>query len=176
MIVRRWISKVALFVFVLLPCGSHVMADETGAPQTLELSVQMAKRDYAAEAEKKGSAPEERYPQFLKRMKQMRRAEGGVDASAKADRAGVSSEQVVTVVLSSSDIPIEYVINQDMAFATVDALKAYLRTQPVGTILRWDPGCIRVFDIPLLDDSEKLADFRAFCASVGIDFVLVPSG
>jgi hypothetical protein len=61
-------------------------------------------------------------------------------------------------------------------FRTVASLEAFLASRPPGTILRWNPGCVRVGGEPLLSSETDMDEFRAFCLEHQIDFVLVPSG
>ena len=61
-------------------------------------------------------------------------------------------------------------------FKSVVSLKSFIATLPPGTTLRWDPGCIRLGDEPLLSSEHEMAEFQAFCLEHQIHFDLVPSG
>lgn len=63
-----------------------------------------------------------------------------------------------------------------IGFHSLASFKEFLSTLPPGSILEWDPGCIRYGDEPLLSSREELEDFRAFCSDKKIKFILVPSG
>jgi hypothetical protein len=71
----------------------------------------------------------------------------------------------------------EYVfIIGEVAFRSVDALKKGIATFPKGSILKWAPSCKRMGGEPLLSSEEDMADFKKYCSSIGIQFILVPSG
>jgi hypothetical protein len=63
-----------------------------------------------------------------------------------------------------------------IGFHSLASFKEFLSTLPPGSILEWDPGCLRHGDEPLLSSREELEDFRAFCADKKIKFNLLPSG
>ena len=68
-----------------------------------------------------------------------------------------------------------FVIGQS-GFRSVASLKQHLETWPVGSELRWAPGCERLGGEPLLSSEEEMEAFRQFLSEKGIKFVLVPSG
>jgi hypothetical protein len=72
--------------------------------------------------------------------------------------------------------PYIFVINSVAAYRTLDGLKEYLRRLPKGSTLTWAPGCFRIGGEPLLSSEQEMRDFKAFCESCGINFVLVLSG
>ena len=61
-------------------------------------------------------------------------------------------------------------------FKSVDALKKFVSSLPPGSILEWNPGCIRWGGEPLLSSAQDMEDFKAFCVAKEINFILVPSG
>ena len=61
-------------------------------------------------------------------------------------------------------------------FRTVASLEDFLASRPPGTILRWNPGCVRVGGEPLLSSETEMEEFEAFCLARDIRFVLAPSG
>ena len=61
-------------------------------------------------------------------------------------------------------------------FKSITSLKKFLNHLPRGTILEWEPGCVRMGDEPLLSSQQDMDDFKAFCAERGIKFILLPSG
>ncbi len=137
-------------------CPSLTLADEE-APVTLILSLKYVPTEWEA------PPPPPRRPPPM---------------TMEAFAQGVVS--AVTPVTIDSILPTtlryDFVIEGGGTFTTVEALQDFLRTQKPGTRLIWDPGCARMGTMPLLDDPEGMAAFRAFCASIGIDFELVPSG
>jgi hypothetical protein len=54
-------------------------------------------------------------------------------------------------------------------------LKKFLGGLPPGSILEWDPGCIGMGGEPLLSSAEDMEDFKAFCVTNNIKFILLPS-
>ena len=68
------------------------------------------------------------------------------------------------------------VINGVVAYKTVDGLKKHLKDLPKASTLTWAPGCCRMGNEPLLNSPEEMKKFRDFCESIGVKFVLVPSG
>ena len=62
-----------------------------------------------------------------------------------------------------------------VAYKTVEGLKKFVKTLPKGSTLTWAPSC-RQGGGPLLDSEDDMKKFREFCESIGIKFVLVPSG
>ncbi|MBM4046079.1 MAG: hypothetical protein FJ279_13270 [Planctomycetes bacterium] len=69
-----------------------------------------------------------------------------------------------------------FVIGGVTAYRTVEGLKKRLKDLPKGSTLTWDPGCVRNGGEPLLGSQEEMKKFKEFCESIGIKFVLVPSG
>ncbi len=69
-----------------------------------------------------------------------------------------------------------FVINGHIAYKTIDGLKHHLERLPKDSKLTWSPGCDRFGDEPLLGSEEEMKKFKKFCESIGINFVLVPSG
>lgn len=69
-----------------------------------------------------------------------------------------------------------FVVNGVVAYKTVAGLKKYLKDLPEGSTLTWGPGCCRIGNEPLLGSQEEMEKFKEFCKSIGIKFVLVPSG
>ena len=61
-------------------------------------------------------------------------------------------------------------------FKSVASLKRFLSGLPPGSIIEWDPGCLRRGGEPLLSSREDMEDFKAFCAAQKIKLVLLPSG
>ena len=69
-----------------------------------------------------------------------------------------------------------FVIDGVLAYTTVNGLKKALKNFPTGSRLTWDPGCSLTGEEPLLSSEKAMKDFTDYCASIGIEFVLVPSG
>jgi hypothetical protein len=63
-----------------------------------------------------------------------------------------------------------------VGFKSVASLKKFLSDLPPGSILEWAPGCIRFGGEPLLSSEQDMEDFKAFCSTKKISFILVPSG
>ena len=61
-------------------------------------------------------------------------------------------------------------------FKSVASLKKFVSGLPPGSILEWDPGCIRWGGEPLLSSAQDMEDFKAFCVAKKINFILLPSG
>lgn len=78
-------------------------------------------------------------------------------------------------VLDAAPAEFIFVIG-DSEFKTVESLKSFLSLLPAGATLEWAPGCMRVGREPLLSSEGEMEDFKEFCAALGINFVLVPSG
>jgi hypothetical protein len=69
-----------------------------------------------------------------------------------------------------------FVLGGAVAYKTLDGLKDHLKGLSKGSTLTWSPGCDRMGDEPLLGSADGLRKFREFCASIGLKFILVPSG
>ena len=69
-----------------------------------------------------------------------------------------------------------FVINSVVAYKTVDGLKNYLKDLPKDSTLTWGPGCCRIGGEPIIGSEVEMEKFKAFCESVGIKFIVVPSG
>ena len=69
-----------------------------------------------------------------------------------------------------------YVINGLVTYRTLEELKRDLRSYPKGSTLTWSPGCMRMGNETQLDSEEHLGAFKAFCDSIGMTFIIVPSG
>lgn len=61
-------------------------------------------------------------------------------------------------------------------FSSVESLKRFIPHIPKGSTLRWDPGCKRSGDEPLLSSSKDMDAFAAHCRKSGIHLEIVPSG
>lgn len=71
----------------------------------------------------------------------------------------------------------EYVfIIGEIAYRSVDDLKKGISHFTKGSILRWAPGCRRSGDEPLLSSEKEMQAFKTYCESLGIKFILIPSG
>lgn len=82
------------------------------------------------------------------------------------------------VQIADAGEPKQYVflINGAVAYRTLDGLKKYLAHLPKGSSLTWAPGCCRIGNEPLIGSADEMRTFKAFCASIGITFILVPAG
>ena len=69
-----------------------------------------------------------------------------------------------------------FVVNGVVAYKSIDGLKKYLKDLPKGSTITWAPGCVRMGGEPLLNSQEEMKKFKEFCESIGIKFILVPSG
>ncbi len=69
-----------------------------------------------------------------------------------------------------------FVINGVVAYKTLEGLKKYFKGLPKDSTLTWSPGCCRIGNEPLLGSQEEMEKFIEFCKSIGIRFILVPSG
>ncbi len=74
--------------------------------------------------------------------------------------------------------PIEYifVLNGSVGFKSVKALKKFIEKLPPETIIEWRPSCEVLGDEPLRSSEKEMADFKAFCESKKVKFILVPTG
>ncbi len=74
--------------------------------------------------------------------------------------------------------PIEYifVLNGSVGFKSVKALKQFIEKLPPETIIEWRPSCEILGDEPLRSSEKEMADFKAFCESKKVKFILVPAG
>ena len=61
-------------------------------------------------------------------------------------------------------------------FRTLEAFKKQVAKLPHGSILEWAPGCVRFGNEPLLSSERDMDEFKGFCKSKGIKFILIPSG
>jgi hypothetical protein len=61
-------------------------------------------------------------------------------------------------------------------FSSAEALKRFIPKLPTGSTLRWDPGCKRGGDEPLLSSKAEMDAFAEVCRKAGIRLELVPSG
>jgi hypothetical protein len=69
-----------------------------------------------------------------------------------------------------------FVINGVVAYKTLNGLKKYLKDIPRGSSLTWAPSCRRTGNEPLIGSEEEMREFKEFCKTIGINFILVPSG
>lgn len=92
--------------------------------------------------------------------------------------AGKPEKYELALVWIADTQPRQYVfvINARVGFKSVAGLKHFVGNLPPGTVLEWDPGCLRMGDEPLLSSKADMDDFKAFCAAKKVTFVLVPSG
>jgi hypothetical protein len=84
-------------------------------------------------------------------------------------------EMKLVYVFEGSEPEFLFVVGQS-GFKTVEKLKAWLETAPMGTELTWNPGCKRMGKEPLLSDDKAMDDFKKFLKKRKIKFTLVPSG
>jgi hypothetical protein len=69
-----------------------------------------------------------------------------------------------------------FVLNGVVAYRTVEGLKKHLKGLPKASTVTWAPGCCRIGHEPLLSSQDEMKKFKEFCDSVGIKFILIPSG
>ena len=69
-----------------------------------------------------------------------------------------------------------FVVNGVVGFKTVASLEEFVGRMPPDSILEWSPGCLRFGNEPLLSSQADMNDFKAYCESKHVKFVLVPSG
>lgn len=104
----------------------------------------------------------------------------GASAAAQEAPAAPSPQKYrLELVRIVETYPTEYVfVLGSVGFRSVDSLKNFLGTLPAGSIVEWAPGCKRSGDEPLISigQERELAEFRTFCETKKIDFILVPSG
>ena len=65
----------------------------------------------------------------------------------------------------------EVFVVEGQNFKTVASLKKFLATQPKGTLISWDPGCVRIGDSPLLSSPKEMKEFRLFLEKHKLKFV-----
>lgn len=68
-----------------------------------------------------------------------------------------------------------FVIGQ-RRFKSIDDLKRFIGTMPAGSTLEWNPGGKRIRGelLPLLSSEKDMADFKKFCESKNVKFILIP--
>ena len=73
--------------------------------------------------------------------------------------------------------PIDFMfVVGNMRFKSVDSLKEFLSGLAPGSILEWSPGCLRYGGEPLVSSAQQMEDFKAFCATKKIRFIVLPNG
>ena len=71
----------------------------------------------------------------------------------------------------------EYIfLIRSAGFKTVEGLKKFVAGLAPGSVIEWDPGCLRWGDEPLLSSAEEMEAWMKFCEEHGIKFILLPSG
>ena len=101
--------------------------------------------------------------------------------------SGISAESIENeplkyrmeqVYIFEDEKPTEYifVLNGSIGFKTVNALKKFIEKLPSGTIIEWKPSCEIFGDEPLRSSEKEMADFKAFCESKKIKFILGRAG
>jgi hypothetical protein len=82
------------------------------------------------------------------------------------------------VRVADSGLPFQYIflLDHSTAYRTVEGLKKGLAGYPAGSTVTWEPGCDRIGDEPLLSSPAAMKDFADHCRSLGLTFILVPSG
>ncbi|MGV8934784.1 MAG: hypothetical protein ACOH1I_09180 [Gallionellaceae bacterium] len=61
-------------------------------------------------------------------------------------------------------------------FNNLDLLKIFLQKQLAGSVVVWDPGCVRIGDKPLLSSATEMKEFKRFVEKMRMKFVEYPSG
>lgn len=61
-------------------------------------------------------------------------------------------------------------------FNSVASLKKFLGEQPAGTVVEWNPGCLRVGGELLSSFEKELNEFKSYLEKRKIKFVQIPSG
>jgi hypothetical protein len=101
---------------------------------------------------------------------------GGAPASeARLDEQPPVYEMKLVYLFDGAETEFVFVIGNS-GFRTVSSLESFLVSRPAGTILRWNPGCVRLGGEPLLSSEIEMDEFKAFCRDHQIDLVLMPSG
>ena len=63
-----------------------------------------------------------------------------------------------------------------VGFKSVEGLKKFVASLARGSVIEWDPGCLRRGGEPLLSSAEEMKAWMEFCEEHGIKFILVLSG
>jgi hypothetical protein len=63
-----------------------------------------------------------------------------------------------------------------VGYKTVAALKERIAGLKEGSIVEWDPGCIRMGQEPLLSSEKDMKDFAEFCKKEKVNLVIRPAG
>jgi hypothetical protein len=63
-----------------------------------------------------------------------------------------------------------------IGFNSVASLKMFLGAQPAGTVVEWNPGCLRGGGELLFAFEKELSEFKSYLEKRKIKFVQIPSG
>ena len=67
------------------------------------------------------------------------------------------------------------IILNTIAYRDLDGLKAGLDLLPAGTVVTWEPGCLRMGGEPLVSP-EETAELTRYCAARGLVLKIIPAG
>jgi hypothetical protein len=91
-----------------------------------------------------------------------------------AQQAGKQKKIVIGVVWVPALHSEVFAVNE-ARYNTIGSLKKYLVKQSEGTVVVWDPGCVRIGDKPLLSSATELSEFRKFVEKRRMKFIEIPS-
>ncbi len=88
----------------------------------------------------------------------------------------IANEKIVIGVVWVPALNSEVYAVDEQRFNNLDLLKIFLQKQHAGSVVVWDPGCVRIGDKPLLSDATELDEFKRFVEKMRMKFVEFPSG
>lgn len=87
-----------------------------------------------------------------------------------------STDKIVIEVVWEPALNAEVLAIRGVKYNTVALLKSALAAKPAGTVVVWDPGCVRVGEHPMLSTQKELNELRQFLEKKGLKFIERPSG
>jgi len=87
-----------------------------------------------------------------------------------------NAKKIIIGVVWVPELKTEVFTVDDVKFYSIESLKEFLASQSAGTVVVWDPGCVRIGENPLLSSAKELKDFSQFLEKIHIKFVVIPSG
>ncbi len=97
-------------------------------------------------------------------------------AGAASAEPPVEAPKLVMNLVSVPETKTYIFVVGSIGFNSVASLKKFLGEQPAGTVVEWNPGCLRVGGELLLSFEKELSEFKSYLEKRKIKFVQIPSG
>ena len=97
-------------------------------------------------------------------------------AGAVSAQPPLEARKLVLNLVQIPETKMDIFVVGSVGFNSVASLKKYLGEQPAGTVVEWNPGCLRVGGDLSLSFEKELSGLESYLEKRKIKFVQIPSG